>query len=59
MFTTLDKALVALVMAILAILNQAFGIVTPSFLTEGNVTAIIAAITPLLVYVVPNKPKTT
>ena len=57
MFTSLDKALVALVLAVLAILNQAFGIATPSFMTEGNVTMIIAALTPLLVYVVPNKPK--
>jgi hypothetical protein len=55
MYTSLDKALVALVMAVLAILNQAFGIVTPSFLSEGNVTAIIAALTPLLVYLIPNK----
>jgi len=55
MFTSLDKALVALVMAVLAILNQAFGIVTPSFLSETNVTMIIAALTPLLVYVIPNK----
>lgn len=57
MFTSLDKALVALVMAVLAILNQAFGLATPSFMTEGNVTLIIAAITPLLVYIVPNKSK--
>jgi predicted ABC-type sugar transport system permease subunit len=59
MFTTLDKALIALVMAVLAILNQVFGIVTPSFMTEGNITMIITALTPLLVYLMPNKKPTS
>lgn len=52
-----NKFWVAAIMAILAILNQQFGIVTPSFLTEGNVTMIIAAIMPVLVWAVPNKVK--
>lgn len=53
MFTTFDKALVALVMAALSILNLKFGINLG--LDETTVTAIIAAITPLLVYLWPNK----
>ena len=53
MFTSFDKALVALVMALLSILNLKFGISLG--LDEATVTAIIAALTPLFVYFWPNK----
>lgn len=53
MFTSFDKALVALVMAVLSILNLKFGINLG--LDEATVAAIIAAITPFLVYLWPNK----
>lgn len=56
MFTTFDKALVALIMGLLSLLNLVFGIdlgVSPEV-----VSAIVAAITPVLVYLVPNKVKT-
>lgn len=56
MFTTFDKALVALIMSLLSLLNLVFGVdlgVSPEV-----VTAIVTAITPILVYLVPNKPKT-
>ena len=53
MFTTLDKALVALVMGVLSILNLLFGINIG--LDPVVVTTIITALTPLFVYLVPNK----
>ena len=53
MFTSFDKALVALVMAVLSIFSLKFGI---NFgLTEATVTGIIAALTPFFVYLWPNK----
>ena len=55
MFTSLDKALVAVVMGILSILNLKFGFnigIDPTV-----VSSVIAALTPLLVYIIPNKPK--
>ena len=53
MLTSLDKALVAVVMGILSILNLAFGI---SFgLDPAVISSIIAALTPVLVYLIPNK----
>ena len=53
MFTSLDKALVALIMAVLYILNYAFGI--HFGLDETTVTTIVVAVTPVLVWLVPNK----
>ena len=53
MFTTFDKALVALVMAFLSILNIKFGFNLG--LSEATVTGIIAALTPFLVYIWPNR----
>jgi hypothetical protein len=54
MFTSVDKALVALVMAILFMLNYFFGISVP-FLSQDTVTTAISLLTPILVYFVPNK----
>ncbi len=54
MFTSIDKALVALVMAILYILHSVAGVNLP-FLTEDTVSTAIGLLTPLLVYIVPNK----
>lgn len=53
MFTTLDKALVALVMGILSILNLVFGVNLG--LDPATVSTVIAALTPFLVYFIPNK----
>lgn len=53
MFTAIDKALVALVMGLLSILNLVFGI--DLGITPETISVIIAAITPLLVWLVPNK----
>lgn len=56
MFTSLDKALVALVMGALYLLNSFAGI--DLGVSEGTITAIIAALTPILVWAVPNRPST-
>ena len=53
MFTTFDKALVALAMALLSIVNLASGI--DLGLDEAAVASIIAALTPLVVYLWPNR----
>jgi len=53
MFTRIDKALTALVMAALFLLNELAGI--DLGVSEATVTALIAAATPILVYLVPNR----
>ena len=53
MFTTIDKALAAIVLAAIFLLNEFGGI--DIGLSEETVTAIIAAATPILVYFIPNK----
>ena len=57
MFTSLDKALAALVMGLLSILNLVFG--WNIGLAPETVSAVIAALTPLIVYLVPNKKPAT
>lgn len=57
MFTTMDKALVAVVMGLLSILNLVFNI--DLGLSPETVSGIIAAVTPILVYIFPNKKPTT
>jgi len=56
MFTSVDKALVAAFGAVAYVAQSLFGLdfgVSPE-----TVSGIIAAVTPLLVYFVPNKPWT-
>lgn len=53
MFTSLDKALVALFMAVMYVLNNLFGLNIG--LNPDVVTTIIVAVTPVLVYLFPNK----
>lgn len=54
MYTGLDKALVALVMAIIGIIGVLW---KPLNVSPEVVTVIVTAITPLLVYLIPNKGK--
>lgn len=54
MFTSIDKALTAAAMAALYLLNALGGI--DLGLGEETVAAIIAVLTPLLVWLVPNRP---
>ncbi len=53
MFTSIDKALTAIVMAALYMLN-AFGGIDVG-LAEESVAAIIAGVTPILVWLIPNR----
>lgn len=53
MFTSIDKALVALVMGFLFILNSVFGL--DFGVDEQTVASIIGFLTPVLVYFIPNK----
>jgi hypothetical protein len=53
MFTSMDKAIVALIMGVLSILNLVWGINIG--VSAETVSAIIAAVTPILVYLIPNK----
>lgn len=54
MFTDFDKALVAAVLSILSILALVFDW-NLKWISEEGITAVIAIVTPLLVYFVPNK----
>lgn len=54
MFTTLDKALVAMVMGLLFILQTYTGLST-SWISQETVATIIGLITPVLVWAIPNK----
>jgi hypothetical protein len=54
MFTSIDKALVAMVMGILFIINTFFG-VNVSWISQETVATIIGLITPVLVWAIPNK----
>jgi hypothetical protein len=56
MFTSVDKALTAIVMAILYLLNALGGI--DIGLSEETVAAILAGLTPLLVWLIPNRQTT-
>lgn len=53
MFTSFDKALIAVIMGALYILNSVFGI-NLGF-TEAQVGTVIGVLTPILVYLIPNK----
>ena len=53
MFTSIDKALTALVMAVLFLLNVFFG--TDLGWDEQTVAVVIAAFTPILTWLIPNK----
>jgi hypothetical protein len=54
MFSSIDKALVALVMGLLFIV-QTFTGFSLSWITESQVATIIGLLTPVLVWAIPNK----
>jgi hypothetical protein len=54
MFTTIDKALTALIMAAIFLLNYFFGF-NLGWITSDAIASIVAALTPFLVWLVPNK----
>jgi uncharacterized membrane protein YdbT with pleckstrin-like domain len=53
MFTSVDKALVALVMAVIYLVNHFTDF--HFALTEDQVTVLVGIVTPILVHQVPNK----
>lgn len=59
MFTTADKAIVAIVMGVCFLLQSWFHIQIPGFINADNITQALALLTPILVYLIPNKPKGT
>jgi hypothetical protein len=54
MITSIDKALAALVMSVLFLVNFFFG-VNLSWISPDTVATVIALLTPVLVWAVPNK----
>jgi TRAP-type C4-dicarboxylate transport system permease large subunit len=55
MFTSIDKALVALIMAVLWLVNYFTGYT--SGVTEQTIAGLVGVLTPILVWLVPNKPR--
>jgi len=55
MFTSIDKALVAMVMGVLFIIQSYTGI-NLGWITAEQVSTIIGLLTPVLVWAIPNKP---
>lgn len=53
MVTRFDKAIVALVMAVLQFVNVVWGLPIP--FTEEQLTVLISAVAPFLVFFIPNK----
>lgn len=56
MFTTIDKALIALVMSVLSIINLVWGIEWFGGRAEEVVGVVLLLLTPVLVYLFPNLP---
>lgn len=56
MFTSIDKALVALIMAVIWLVNFFFGY-NLSWITQETIATIVGLLTPILVWAVPNKSK--
>ena len=54
MFTSVDKALIAVIMGAVFLINEFVG-VNLGFVTEEVVTTVVGLVGPLLVYFVPNR----
>jgi hypothetical protein len=54
MFTSMDKALVALVMSGIFLLNFFFGI-NLGTISQETVATVVSLLTPILVWAIPNK----
>lgn len=55
MFTSIDKALVALIMGLLFIASSVFGFTIPGWLNEQQINTIVGLLTPVLVWAIPNR----
>lgn len=56
MFTSIDKALVALIMATISLINFFFGY-DLGWISQDTVATIVGLLTPILVWAIPNKAK--
>jgi len=56
MFTSIDKALVALIMSVIWLINFFFGY-NLSWLSQDTIATVVGLLTPILVWAVPNKAK--
>ena len=54
MFTSIDKAIVAVIMGAVYILNTATGIEIP-FVSEDTLNTALGFLLPILTYIIPNK----
>lgn len=59
MFANMNKALVAVVMGLIYLINHFFGteVALSESAVSGAVAVLTSVLTPLLVYLVPNKPE--
>ena len=55
MFTSADKALAAIIMGLIFLANSWFHITIPGWLSPDNINQVLAVLTPILVYLIPNK----
>ena len=56
MFTSFDKAIVAIIMGVIYLINSTFGLNIG--VSADTVNALVVAISPLLIWLVPNKATT-
>ena len=54
MFTSIDKALIALIMAVIWLVNFFFGY-NLSWISQDTIATVVGLLTPVLVWAVPNK----
>lgn len=54
MFTTIDKAIVAILSGVIYLLSY-LGVIPPDFVSPETIAALAAVITPALVWWIPNK----
>jgi len=59
MFSSADKAIAAIIFGIVFLLQTWAHVSIPGWLTPDNVTQVLAVVLPIVVYWIPNKPKTT
>jgi len=57
MFTSADKAIAAIVMGIATLATLWFHVEIPGWLNESSIAQGLAVLTPILVYLIPNKAK--
>lgn len=55
MFTSIDKALAAFIMAVIFLINYFFGI-NLGWVTQDMIATVVGLLLPLVVWRVPNKP---